>query len=98
MYAGVDDDAIDKDPTLMAKRTAPLPVILLALNVSQASRAFGTGLRTEHIRQLILEGKLTARAFHGRKLISVADLQRWFESLPIAPVLKPKTKRGSPHA
>jgi hypothetical protein len=73
-------------------RRSVLPTVLLALNISQAARAFGTGLRTEHIRQLLLEGKLTARTFHGRKLISVADLQAWFESLPIAPVSKPKRK------
>jgi excisionase family DNA binding protein len=71
------------------------PTILLALNISQAARAFGTGLRSEHIRQLILEGKIVARMVGNRRLIAVADLQRWFESLPIAPV-KPKTKRLVP--
>ena len=72
------------------KRGIP-PTIMLALNISQAARSI-SGLRTEHIRQAILEGKLIARQFGNRRLIAIGGeggLQNWLESFP-----KAKTKRG----
>lgn len=45
------------------------PVCYLALNVSQAARSLN--LRSEHIRQALLEGKLIARQFGNRRMIAI---------------------------
>lgn len=65
------------------------PTVYLALNISQSARAFG--LRSEHIRQELLQGRLVARMVGARKLIAISDLQEWFKTFPRA-VTKPKTR------
>lgn len=69
-----------------------VPTVVLVLNISQAARALC--LRTEHIRQFILEGRLICRQFGNRRMIAIGGeggLQNLIESFPLA---KPTIKKG----